>query len=275
MALTLARTKDGRWGRGTGDKQYWFGTATFDSAYATSGESLTAADLGMSTIVTLQANSEDGFDFRYNYSGELLLAYEAYGGSTHIGTIAHDASATTNGADLQAAVSNSVANAIEENKWNGHIAGFEALCANNANIYNSQVGTAASASNPVYTVWDNNDAETETVTMIDVIGQADGAGLNANNIIPDQDMYVPTSTGIFIPVIDGTSGVSVEFDDNAADASLRMLTVAADSANETYPTSAKIGMQADSANQEVSSTFDLSAAVVRIAAFGTPADTPF
>ena len=278
MALTLTRTKDGRWGRGTGDKQYWFGTATFDSLYATGGESLTPADLGMSTFTSITANSEDGFDFRYDYSGELLLAYEGYGGSTAIGTVGHDASAATNGADTQIAIVNHIVDVVEENGWNSMIGSFEAVCASNATIHDNQVGTSASAANPLFTVWDEDGAEDDTTVMIDLFIDTGSAGYNANNRTAGQDIYVPTSTGIFIPVVNDETpnGVQTYFDDNGADAALtRQLGVIADAGNEFYSGSAKIGMQADSGNREIAHNFNLSAAVVRIAAFGTPADTPF
>lgn len=53
-------------------------TVAFDNAYATGGESLTAADLGFpvgSTIVLLLAQPRLGFSFEYDYTGKKLLAY--------------------------------------------------------------------------------------------------------------------------------------------------------------------------------------------------------
>ncbi len=252
---------------------YWFGTATFDTSYATSGESLTAADLDMASVSHLLANSEDGFDYRYNYSGELLLAYEAGGGATAIGQIVDDNSASSTGADLQVTASDRVGDALEENKWNALIGGFEAINGGDANIFTSQVGLSASGTNPTFIVWDNDAAESENVTNIDVYSQAAGAGLNANNILVATSLYVPCSTGIFIEVADGVpGGVLCFFDHDASDAAKRLLSTVAADADTTFPTTAQIGMQANSGTREVASTFDLSAAVVRIQAFGPPAN---
>ncbi len=49
MALTLTEIKSGV----QGDLAYWIGSALWDSAYATSGESFTAANAGLSEIYFL------------------------------------------------------------------------------------------------------------------------------------------------------------------------------------------------------------------------------
>jgi|TARA_R110000824_G_scaffold62793_6_gene165974 hypothetical protein len=54
MALTLAKVKSGV----QGDLAYWIGTATWDSAYAVGGESLTAANVGMSVIYQLTLTND-------------------------------------------------------------------------------------------------------------------------------------------------------------------------------------------------------------------------
>ena len=49
----------------------------FDSSYPTGGESLTAADVGLSEIEAVFVESQDGLVFAYDYANEKLLAYEA------------------------------------------------------------------------------------------------------------------------------------------------------------------------------------------------------
>lgn len=273
MAITLAVRSSGLWGTGTGNQQYFFGTATFDSSYATGGESISAANLDMATIHHLVAEAEDGYNYRYDYTNSKLLVY---GSTAHPGIINDDDSAATNGADLQIAVADHTANVVEENAWTGVIGSFEAINAGDATIYDNQVGTATAATNPTYIVWDNDNAETETAAMVDLYIQAAGAGFNANNIAAGQDVYVPTSTGHFFEVPDAGSpaGVQVYYDDDATNAHERMLAVVADNADETFTlasdrswASAQVQL-----NTQVPSGTDLSGAVVRIAAWGTPAN---
>lgn len=48
---------------------------TFDSSYATGGESLTPAMLGLTSIVFLDPNAAGGYFFVYDYANQKLLAY--------------------------------------------------------------------------------------------------------------------------------------------------------------------------------------------------------
>ena len=50
-------------------------TVALDSSYPTGGESLTAAMLGLSTVVFLIAQPTSGYVFEYNYTDSKLLAY--------------------------------------------------------------------------------------------------------------------------------------------------------------------------------------------------------
>ena len=52
-----------------------FRTLTFDSSYPTGGEPLTAADLGLSTVVFATAQNKSGYSFEYDIANAKLLAY--------------------------------------------------------------------------------------------------------------------------------------------------------------------------------------------------------
>jgi hypothetical protein len=269
MAMTLSQTRyedfDGFAGFG-----FYLGTATFDSVYATGGESITPADLGMSAIELFIAEGDDGLTFEYDYVNQKL---KAIGGSPASPGIVDDSdTAATLGADLQIAVSDHVANAVEENALVGLIGRFEAINAGNATVHDNQVGTAASAANPTFSVWDNDNAETETAAMADVYVAPAGGGFYAVTL-SGLDTYVPLSNGEFIKVqydadpASNQSAVQVYYDDDATNAHERLLAVVADNLDETFVTASELSLKPSGA--EVSPGTDLSAAVARIWALGT------
>lgn len=47
----------------------------FDSSYPTGGESLTASDLGLGSVVFVLAEPKAGYVFAYDYTNQKLLAY--------------------------------------------------------------------------------------------------------------------------------------------------------------------------------------------------------
>jgi hypothetical protein len=97
MALTLTVNNEGV----VGDLRYKVLSVAFDSSYPTGGESLTPGDLGWDSIALLLASPTGGLSFDYNYSGELLLAYEQ--GLTTGSTGAGDESSFTNVEDIAGA----------------------------------------------------------------------------------------------------------------------------------------------------------------------------
>jgi hypothetical protein len=52
------------------------GTIAFDSSYPTGGETLTAANLGLSQIDSISVYPRLGLMFEYDYTNSLLLVYE-------------------------------------------------------------------------------------------------------------------------------------------------------------------------------------------------------
>ena len=61
-----------------GNKNISLGHIAWDSSYATSGESLVAADVGLTYIDFILVQADEGFTFQYDYTNETLWAYQTY-----------------------------------------------------------------------------------------------------------------------------------------------------------------------------------------------------
>lgn len=74
MGLTVSLTGD--WLISVGNRKESVGTITFDSAYVSGGESLTAANVGLQKIEHISFNQgEDGYVFEYDYTNSKVKAY--------------------------------------------------------------------------------------------------------------------------------------------------------------------------------------------------------
>jgi hypothetical protein len=74
MALTISLTGD--WMHSIGDLKAVHGIVTFDNSYASGGESLTAANVGLQKILFMSLNQgEDGYVYKYDYTNSKVLAY--------------------------------------------------------------------------------------------------------------------------------------------------------------------------------------------------------
>lgn len=71
MALTITNMQPGV----AGNKRHNFCDVTFDSSYATGGESLTPAMLGLSAVDKVNATSVGGRNFPYDRANQKLQAY--------------------------------------------------------------------------------------------------------------------------------------------------------------------------------------------------------
>lgn len=103
MAITVSFSGD--WMESVGNRRATKGTLTFDSSYATGGESLTAANVGLGRLDDIQFNQgTSGYIFEYDYSNAkvkvrrtgsgpaaapLLVVEEAVTVSAHAGTLAY------------------------------------------------------------------------------------------------------------------------------------------------------------------------------------------
>jgi len=96
MALTVVQTeKSLRYGNQAGG---CVAEITFDSSYPTNGESLTAAQLGVTSLSYVKADDTDNYTFVYNYTNSKLKAF--------VRTTGEEA---TNHANLSAVVTNVLA----------------------------------------------------------------------------------------------------------------------------------------------------------------------
>ena len=242
---------------------------TMDSSYATGGESVSAANLGLASIIWAQPAAADGYTFEFDHANAKLIAYGGNPGTP--GIVDDSDTASTAGADLQIAISDHVADAIEENGWNGVIGRFEAINGGNADVHTNQVGTAVAATNPTFSVWDNDNAETETAVMADVYVAPAGGGFYAVTL-SGLDTYVPLSNGEFIKVTydadpaTNQSAVQVYYDHDATNANERLLATVADNADETFTTASEVSLK--SPGQQVSPGTDLSSVTTRVLAYG-------
>ena len=73
MALTVVQTeKSLRYGNQAGG---CVAEITFDSSYPTNGESLTAAQFGVTSLSYVKADDTDDYTFVYNYTNSKLKAF--------------------------------------------------------------------------------------------------------------------------------------------------------------------------------------------------------
>jgi hypothetical protein len=59
----------------TGNRRAHSGTLTFDSSYATGGESLVPSELGLHTIENIILHPSAGFSFDYDYAAQKVKVY--------------------------------------------------------------------------------------------------------------------------------------------------------------------------------------------------------
>lgn len=244
----------------------------FDSSYPTGGEAITPP---FKNIVGMSiAGGGAGYTYEYDITNKKILVYSQLPQPVTAGIIDDSDGAAGAGADLQIAISDHAANVVEENAWNGMIGRFEAINGGNADVHTNQFGTAASASNPTFSVWDNDNAETETAVMADVYAAPAGGGLYAVTL-SGLDTYVPLSNGEFLKVAydadpaGNQTAVQVYYDHDAANAHERLLLVAVDNADETLTVASEISLRREDtgAPQEIASTTDLSAVTALKAVF--------
>ena len=72
MALTITNIVRNN----IGNRREHSATIAFDSSYPVGGESLTPADLSLHLIESIAIDPKSGYSFEYNYSSQLVVAYE-------------------------------------------------------------------------------------------------------------------------------------------------------------------------------------------------------
>ena len=61
-----------------GNKRVVLGYLAWDSSYAASGESLVAADMGLTYLDFILVQPDEGYTFQYDYTNATLWAYQTY-----------------------------------------------------------------------------------------------------------------------------------------------------------------------------------------------------
>jgi hypothetical protein len=251
MALTITTSSNGvDYPSGViGDLKYKVIELTFDSSYATGGESLTASDIGLDQIVLAQIESTDGMSFAYDYTNNKVKAF---------GTAPIPVQMT----DLDGAASTGVAVYVHIDTVgtdaDRKIAHFESITANNATV-----GFQATSTNSATgTMWDDDAANTGgTVLYVDENGDTDLSAAKLLYVSPiNEDAYVAMSDGSYLTIYDDNSaasnGVQLYADDNATNAYEKLMFVAPSNASVNVHTSTTVSDRADSA--EVQATANLS-----------------
>lgn len=95
MALTVSIVKRDK----NLNQRLTYADVTFDSSYATGGESLTPAQLGLTVIDFFEVDSNPGYLFKYDYTNQKLKAYftTAAVTGTLAATVASGATPVTSG----------------------------------------------------------------------------------------------------------------------------------------------------------------------------------
>lgn len=228
-----------------GNRRIVSGTLAFDSSYTASGESLTASDLGLSDIDHIVFGHEDGLNFDYDSTNEVV---KVYGLTKNPILVTDDDSAATNGVAIYLHIADTL---TAEGTRIGHI---ESVTAGNADTHITLV-----SGGPAVQILDDDAAATAGIQLYwdedgtggRILGDLDGLG--------DVDAFVMASDGSFIRIEDddsaSTNGVALYVDDDAANSYERLLAVAPGDADGYAYTDNSVGLNAST---EASALADLS-----------------
>lgn len=245
MALALTDVYDGV----VGDRRKVVKSVAFDSSYPTGGESLTAADFGLTVIDYVLPSFSVGFSLEYDKSNSKLKAFytNADGNvSVNTGTVTDDDSAASNGTAVYVVPD-----------VDGVTAYLESTTAGNADT-TFTIGSGG----PAVFVNDNNTPGGVQLYYDEDATDADSRFLAVTATGADQ--FITAADGSKIRVVydasAATNGVAVYIDDDAASAHLKLLFVSPTNANGTYTTDDTVGAAlADGAMVEVANTTSLAA----------------
>lgn len=229
---------------------------TLDNSYPTGGESVTAANLGLVSIIWAQPASADGYTFEFDHANSKIIAYASAGDpAPSTATISDNDSAATNGVAVYVHVEENV---VEEQAQIGHL---EFVSPTNADGSDTFAGSTLH-------VLDDDAAATGGAALF--VAPA-GAGLYAATAA---DCHIPLQDGQFVLVTadadpaTNQTAVQVYFDEDGT-AGARFQAVVVDNADETV-TLAQQGWNqtAQTAGSQVVAATDLSTVTTRVIAFG-------
>lgn len=263
MALSVSLTGD--WLSSFGNKKASHGTITFDSSYATGGESLTPANVGLGTLDRIHFNTgEDGYVFEYDYSNETVIAYQpgaAGGAAASDVDVVDDDSAASAGV----AVYLHVDEVLEQGSYIGHLEFVSPTNADGTGTINN--------GGPQFRIQDDDNAATGGLQVY-----FDEDGTNADerflaNITQANDVFIMLSNGEMLRINHDASassnGVAVYFDEDGSNSYERLRFVSPTDTDGTGATDDTVSMTRGSSSlTEVASATDLSAVAVEFHAVG-------
>jgi hypothetical protein len=279
MALSVSLTGD--WLSSLGNRRSSQGVITFDSSYATGGEALTPANVGLGTIDRIDFNQgEDGYVLRYDYTNEKVLVYRSaayspvFTGTAPTGTalaVVDDDSAASNGVIVYLHVDE----VMEQGSYLGHLEFVSPTDVDG-------VGTISNGG-PQYRIQDDDAAASGGLQVY-----FDEDGTNADerllaNITQAEDVFVMLSNGEMLRINHDASaasnGVALYFDEDGANTYERLLfvsptdTVGAGAADDTVTMkvttpAGTIGALSAGVLAEVGAAVDLSLVVTEFYAIG-------
>lgn len=184
----------------------------FDSSYAIGGESLTAANLGLSKINRLKVSDQSGYTFEYDYTNsKLKVLGNGEGGSTI--TVTDDNTAASNGV------------AVKVQSFDG----VNSYLAFTSPTTTDGMGLLAAAGNTFSVKHDGTPSNSFSANLY---FDEDGTNVDERflaNTATAQDMFVAVSGGNVIRINHDASassnGVQVYFDEDAANTHERLLFV--------------------------------------------------
>lgn len=257
MALTIAYADKSV----MGDKRVHFVNATFDSSYASGGESLTPSDVGLKSIDYVAPAFNGGYHTEYDHTNQKLKAYvsnlnSGLGAAT--GAVTDDDSAASNGTAV---------NVVPTNE--GEMAYLESATANNADaVY------AVGSGGPTLVVNDNDSPGGVQLYFDEDAANADSRFLAVLTNYGAVDHFVRLSNGEMIRVKHDASaasnGVAVYFDDDAANNYERLLFVSPTNADGSFTTDDTVGpvSSSDLPLTEVAAATNLSSVTARLMIVG-------
>lgn len=236
-------------------------SATFDSSYATSGETLTASKFGLDRFENIVLEDSEGYiydvDIATGGATALLKAYQPDALAASTIKLKDDDTAASNGV------------ALYLHSKDGMHGWFEFVSPTNAD----GTGTLASGGS-AYSVFDSDAAATDGVL---VYYDQDAANANERFMAVTQynmDIYVPVGGNKYIKIKDNdtaaTDGIRVYFDEDGTNAYDRLVFVSATNTDGTATTDTVYRPLAPvtTAPVEVASGTDLSAIAINGIAYG-------
>lgn len=245
-----------------------FGTVTFSSSYAASGDTLTASAVGMRKILAVipRATSSSGYTLvpALSGTGALLKLLNPTAGATNLVKITDDNDAASTGTQVYVHDDESPSEV-----WS------ETLChLESANAGNADAAFAITSGGAVGLIVDDDAASTgaDAVYVDDDATDRDCRLMVDTGGNADRDCYIPLSDGSFLKLcLDATAdsaGVLLYFDDDGATTDVRLMAVLAANADMTDGLTAENLSMKTGTPGEVPAATSLSSETIQVIVVG-------